>query len=83
MGAGSEPGQVQTPAHHAPRKMAMGVGVVDHTRFWEVVVRRGRTHGQKQAFFVLGCHPKTVNVVFPKQIPDTKLVRSYMQSSLW
>lgn len=49
---GSAPGQVQTPAHHAPRKMAMGVGVVDHTRFLEVVVRRGRTHGQKQAFFL-------------------------------
>jgi hypothetical protein len=67
---GSEPGQAETPAHHAPRKTAMGVGAVDHTRFGEVDVRQGRTRGQKQAFvlywgatqkqamlFVLSKHP--------------------------
>lgn len=51
---GSEPGQAETPAHHAARKTAMGVGAVDHTRFGEVVVRRGRTRGQTQAFFSYG-----------------------------
>lgn len=61
---GSEPGQAETPAHHAPRKTAMGVGAVDHTRFGEVVVRRGRTHGQKQALFCTGVPPKNSQCCF-------------------
>lgn len=55
---GSEPGQAETPAHHAARKTAMGVGAVDHTRFGEVVVRRGRTRGQNRHLFCTGVPPR-------------------------